>query len=379
MKVGILTYHSVRNYGAFLQAYSLCNRLNQESDISAEIIDFRMACEINEYKDSIISKRTFTHPIRWTMAKRIHRIQDILFAKAKDKLTLSKTSLVSDSIEKFVSFVNNKYDVIIAGSDEIWKTNGFRGFPNPYWLIGNLTARKFSYAASGRNDYSLLSEKKQQILAEAIHDFEWIGVRDILTLKEVSKYTAVNQQVHICCDPSFLYDDTPNSKNGENILRKKCSKSTARYIGLMTSDSRIAVALKKIIDDDVEIVSLCNWHPYTTNLCELDPFQWLDVISSLDLMISSFYHGICFSVRIGTPVVAYGTSEKKSKLKELMTYIGRENDYTENLLEILESNNGKRFINEQLTRKKMIFSPSDSMLVGYKNMIHQMFDGVQNE
>ncbi len=47
IKVGILTYHRSCNYGAHLQALSLCLRLNDEGDINAEIIDFRMKVEEN--------------------------------------------------------------------------------------------------------------------------------------------------------------------------------------------------------------------------------------------------------------------------------------------------------------------------------------------
>ena len=50
MKVGILTFHRSLNYGAFLQAVCLCERLNQEKDISAEIIDFDMPSSQNIIK-----------------------------------------------------------------------------------------------------------------------------------------------------------------------------------------------------------------------------------------------------------------------------------------------------------------------------------------
>lgn len=376
MRVGILTYHAVRNYGAFLQAYSLCSRLNKEPDINAEIIDFKMACEVKEYKDSLISRRTFLQPLHWIKVKRIHRIQDQLFENARRRLIMSSNSMISDSLDDFVSFVNGKYDVIIAGSDEIWKTNGFRGFPTPYWLIGDITSRKFSYAASGRNDYSRLSESQQQVLKAAISDFEFIGVRDKLTLTEISKYKKDTQTVHLCCDPSFLYDGGADKENGKKILKQFSKKKAKYYIGLMTNDSSISTALNKLVGDDVEVVSLCNLQSCTTNLCEIDPFQWLDVISALDLMISSFYHGVCFSLKIGTPVIAYGTSEKKSKLKEVMETVGKTEDYTEDLLKILNSPNGKKFISKQMSRKAEPFCPDDCMMLGYREMIKQIKSGV---
>ena len=42
IRIGTLTFHRAVNYGAYLQACALCNRLNQEADIDCEIIDFCM-------------------------------------------------------------------------------------------------------------------------------------------------------------------------------------------------------------------------------------------------------------------------------------------------------------------------------------------------
>ncbi|MCD7893356.1 MAG: hypothetical protein LUG60_06600 [Erysipelotrichaceae bacterium] len=59
MKIGILTYVHAVNYGAVLQAYALCKRLNEENDIEAELIDFRMKKEIKYYVKETLFKKTF--------------------------------------------------------------------------------------------------------------------------------------------------------------------------------------------------------------------------------------------------------------------------------------------------------------------------------
>ena len=187
MKIGIITYHRACNYGAFLQARALCNRLNEENDLEAEIIDFRMKKELMFYS---------VDRCRWTLnLKRIVRqrffFEKKLFdsfekAQNEDPAPKSGRYLLSDRIKDFQEFVRNQYDVIIAGSDEIWKVNSFRGFPTPYWLMGDLGCRKFAYAASARVDFKeCLDVEKFRELKAALDDFEFIGVRDQLTYDAV--------------------------------------------------------------------------------------------------------------------------------------------------------------------------------------------------
>ncbi len=60
------------------------------------------------------------------------------FQDALKEQILSKESLCGDDIEEFQSFVYRKYDIIIADSDEIWRPDGIRGLPKPYFLPGDL-------------------------------------------------------------------------------------------------------------------------------------------------------------------------------------------------------------------------------------------------
>ena len=75
IKVGILTFHRAYNYGAYLQACALCNRLNQEEDIECEIIDFRMQKDVEFYN---------SHQNRSTLEK-ILRPQKTKFLSNKPK------------------------------------------------------------------------------------------------------------------------------------------------------------------------------------------------------------------------------------------------------------------------------------------------------
>ena len=226
MRVGILTFHRSVNYGAYLQAMALCNRLNEEEEIDAEIIDYRMKCDARHYKYNLQTKR----PERILYKLKLNHT----FKKSVSDLPKSSRQLVSDSPESFCKFVYGKYDVIVAGSDEIWRTDTFRGFPNPYWLPGDLGCKKVAYAVSAaRCCFADMVDEDKVKLKTLLEGFEYIGIRDQKTFSELEKLDMVNQRLYLCCDPSLIYSFDSNPDNGRKIMYERyhmdSNKKTVLY------------------------------------------------------------------------------------------------------------------------------------------------------
>jgi len=177
MKVGILTYFRACNYGAYLQACSLCNRLNLEEDIEAEVIDFRMEKErLNYSKKSWNVSRIIKSPMKYFYFNNL--VETFEKEHQRPLAPVSTPAICSDVSEALRKMIQDRYEVVIVGSDEVWKTDGFRGFPNPYWLPFELNMKKVAYAVSSRSDFSALNEEKHNALHRYVNDFELIGVRD---------------------------------------------------------------------------------------------------------------------------------------------------------------------------------------------------------
>ena len=317
MKVGIITYHRAINYGAFLQAYALCSKLNEEDDIEAEIIDYNMAVEKKLYGNRF-NKNYIIHPIISFMRIRMLNKQKNLFREEYKKLRLTSEHVISDNFCDFNRYASKQgYDAIICGSDEIWKIDGIRGFPNAYWLIGDIGCKKYSYAASSRSDFSTLNKDSINKLKSALNDFEFIGVRDNLTFRQVIKYINDKSIATICCDPTFLYDFKPNKKRGQEILKRITKKSKEKTIVVMMENNNMANNIFSRLKDHYNLVCVYLWHPKYINGCELNPFDWIDVLCACDFVITSFFHAVCFSIKHNTPFMAIGTRDKSSKLNEL--------------------------------------------------------------
>ena len=322
VSVGILTYHRAYNNGAYLQACALCNRLNEESELVAEVIDFQTENEKTHYDitgNSVIWKtKRIIQRKYFLLRKQMHAydraINDPIMKRSKEYLR-------SNSIETFEKFVKGKYDVIVVGSDEVWKVNNFRGFPNPYWLIGDLNCKKFSYAASARVEFrKVLPSEKLAILENAIKDFDFISVRDEKTKGELEELKATNLTIHKCCDPSFVYDFNISQINAiEKVKRESKFKNDKKTVVVIVGKKEIAEKIRKDLGKDFNILALTYYHKGYINVANITPLEWLSIIRDADFVISSLFHAACFSIVQKTPFIS--VEERRmvdSKLDELL-------------------------------------------------------------
>ena len=322
MKIGILTYHRAPNYGAFLQAYGLCMRLNEEPDLEAEIIDFRMRKEDDFYANrnypQMKTLRQFLWRIRHIQKYRFKADLKKSFRRGMDRMPLSGQTLCSDSIRDFQEFVKDRYDVLIAGSDEIWKVDGYRGFPTPYWLPGDLGCVKLSYAVSSRSDFSGLDERTVQQIRGYLNDFAYLSVRDELTRGSIRKYIQPSAAIDVYPDPSFVYDYHADGAGGRSLLADRAGLDPEKPIALvMLEDPAAAEQIRRELSDAYQLAAVFSPHKGYRNIHDLDPFEWLDAIAGADLVCASYFHAVCFSVVNGTPFLAIGADGKVSKLKEV--------------------------------------------------------------
>lgn len=340
MKIGILTYCNSYNYGAYLQAYNLCSKLNTYKDIKAELIDYSMNQELSIYKVRI-HKNLFVTYEKYLKKK--------AFTKARKDLELSQYSIRTDDIEKFREAVYGKYDLIIAGSDQIWQVDGFRGAYNAYWLPGDYGCPKISFAASGRTPFSMASDLDYNRIKDAINDFEYVGVRDKATFTNVESVINNIDKIHMNLDPSFLMQYIGDNSNGKKILEKHGVDLAYPTIAVMTENSNMAQILRNKFGNKFNYVGLFHRQKGSTNILDVTPLEWADVISASSFMVTSYFHGTCFSIINKTPFHTIEMRYKKSesKLLDLLNTFGLSKRFSENLDEAIHSSDFWQEINEK--------------------------------
>ena len=320
IKVGILTFHRSINYGSFLQSYSLANALKSCTDFDVEIIDYNMTnVELYSFLScfSFNISQTYKSIIRYLKFKRL----------LNKSLPISKNKIITNKLNIIEKQLSDKYDVIVVGSDEVWKINKLRGFPNIYWLNEKLNCIKVSYAASAnRTRFDRLSNEQKKYIKNSLKQFAYIGVRDENTLKQL-KNIDTKLLIRRNCDPAFLFE-IEKTKEVEAQLALKLSKKykldlTKPIIAVMCTDD---TACKNIYDKyrkDYQIVSLYTNTKYcNAYLYDLDPFEWAHVFRFISLSVTNFFHCTVFSIINNTPFISIDVEEVsvlyESKIKDLL-------------------------------------------------------------
>ena len=324
MKIGILTYHASHNYGAFLQAYALCELLIEETGNDVEIVNFNMS-QAEVFYESIVNSEKDEEQKAYKRAR-----YEMFKSELQRNLRLEGNCLISDDIDTFREWIHGRYDTVIVGSDEVWKIDGFRGFPNPYWLPGDLGCKKISYAASSRAALSNLTEEQKQQIKGYISDFEYIGVRDEVTKDLIHQLTG--RSVYLNCDPTFAYDFYINKELGKWLLKTKYHISgKKKCIALMITSMRFADSIVRKYGKDFDFVPLSTFQKCTNENPVLNPFEWIQVIAGCDGLITNFFHGTVFAIKGNTPFVSFEIrdieSDQQSKIYDLLQRNSLENHY----------------------------------------------------
>lgn len=342
-KIGILTYHRSINYGAFLQAYCLLQYVKYivGDTVKVEIIDYTSRISYENYNSILFHGKH----------KRESWKQRIGFERACRLLPLSKDKLCSDSLEKIEAYIKKQsYDVIIVGSDEVWKVDGMRGFPTAYWLNFNIgDVVRFSYATSSRTDFKRIEQKKKEYIKSAVNRFQYLGVRDQATYDMVVQIGGRNPYHN--CDPTFLIPFIYDRKAYKEKLYKKYKiEKNQKLFGVMMPDEKIIKKIKRKFCNEYKIITLYDFHEDADiNMISIHPFEWVRVIGCLDFLVTDRFHGTVFAMKMGIPFLSVETYDTPSNSK--LRYLLESNDLDEHYLVY---HNGNRIYQEILEKIALI-------------------------
>lgn len=340
-KIGFLTYHNEINDGGFLQAYSQANAFkNYFKDTHVEIIDYR--------SKALERRKKILFLIGGIIKGDIKRIRKYIKIKRfiKKEMPLSKEKLVSDDYKKSITFLKDKYDLIVVGSDEVWKSLCFsaedksgRSFPNIYFLSPELKCKKIAFAASAnRCEFDKIAENNLEIVKKLLQEFHFIGVRDTHTIA-LLKNLEISKEIAKVPDPTFIYE----IRNYDTIIEKKLKRKNVDINKpilclRLGSDTKKKIELCKKAREHFkkkgyQIVSIGGYNKFADiNLTGLfNPFEWASVYKFFDFCITDRFHGTVFCLKNGTHFLSVDEEEYykriKSKIVDLLEELSMLNHY----------------------------------------------------
>lgn len=312
MKIGILTHHYVKNFGAYMQAKALLFVITKlYPDAYVEFIDYR----IKEHEKANAVHFFGFKPKRGdTVYGYIEKIK-LFFThyRAENSLPRSVKVKTAEDINKL------NYNLIIVGSDEVWN---FRDIAySPVKFGEGLKCYHVTYSASAGG--STAEDKNiPAAVKQGIKGFQRIAVRDEKT-EELVASLGGSKAVRTL-DPVFLYDYKLEA-------RDKIKRVTEKpYI--LIYDCRLGPKQVEQLTDyakanKYQILGAGEYRKwYTSTLTvNITPYEWAYLFKNAAAVVTGTFHGTSFAIKYNRPFVSYLTEQNRiNKVGSLLAEFGLE-------------------------------------------------------
>jgi len=316
VNVGILTFHFSDNYGAALQAYALRRWLTEQGH-HASFIDYRpthiehggrLSVPTSPAKLKANLKIIYLAVSSFINQHFGNRTQNEKFVRFREHFL----DIKNGSTDNNASLASaQSYDLIVAGSDQIWSPSQHFGFDPNYFLAfaNSFRARKISYAASFGKDRVSTSEAEQ--LPQLLHNLDAISVREASGVSIVER--AIGQRPANVPDPTLLHS------NYSDLTDRASSEHDAPYIfcyALRSPDNIRQTANRVSKQLRSPILSPHNPHRRWVEIGKTvypDPGEWVSLVKNARFVVTNSFHGTVFSLLFRKPFIVAGlTGERAS-------------------------------------------------------------------
>lgn len=292
MKIRLMTFHTPKNYGAVLQAYSLFSYLKTKSE-DVKVIDYNtehlrsiypvvpMVKSARSFASVVVSSYTFLP--KW---RKFRKFEDFV----ENNLCLTKRYNSTKELYE----APPEADIIFTGSDQVFGPNRIEDERKAFYLdFVDESVKTASYAASFGVKH--IPEEKKEEITGYLKKFDYLSVR------EKSGVDIIKQC--ICCEPCEVLD--PVFLNSAKFWRKnakvykrgfdnyifyyrlmnnkksdRAAKDIAAKLGkkvVVMTDGRLSFKADKVLRD-------------------VGPQEFLYLMGNAEYIITDSFHGVAFSL-----------------------------------------------------------------------------------
>lgn len=325
-RVGIITMHRVLNVGSILQAYALCEKIEQLG-AHAEIIDYKYPNAFHkgerEHQNiwnsiSMLPKR-LKYFVLYRSAAQKKRFQ--LFYKSKMRLSRH----YPDRNELYQSPPH--YDLYLTGSDQVWNPICMKG-DGAFFFDFAKDAIKASYASSFST--TEIPSDIKEIYAEYLKTYSYVGVREMSAVNLVKDI--VNKDARLVCDPTLLLtkSDYINLAKGSEIKPKRYPyilvyALSYAYNPYPQIENVVNVIKKKLGYKVVYLYANTVEHYHIgQSITSAGPSEYLDLFLNAKFVVTSSFHGTAFAINFEIPFISVipGSAKKDSRIMSLLKTLG---------------------------------------------------------
>ena len=319
MKIGIVTVPDSANFGSFLQAFSL-KLVVEEMGHEAVFLETREKEYIKKiYVNWKPRKNHLKHPIQFLR-------KNLNGSKKMQKFQIDQRRLEIRSQRD-----NEKFDLYLLGSDEIWnvRTEVFR---RPiFYGKGMYPAVAYAVSAgnAGYEDFLKYPE-----IIENIKDIPDILVRDRNTRRIVERIKHIPPSV--VCDPTLLVPAELLKEPYEDVfLQENPYLLIYLYPGSVSKEAVNSIR-KLAHKEGWKLVSVGFWNGWCDYNVTCRPLEFSAILEGAEAVVTGTFHGTIFSILNRKRFISIGLTLKVRELLEQLGLSDRcieKKDVSEKLLE----------------------------------------------
>ena len=316
MRIGIITYYRVANFGANLQAVSTYRYLEKVGHTPIFIqytshqlylttdccYDTNLQVKAHlDFVDSIILRHTrpcFT-------ADDVNRV---IAEQGIEALIIGSDAVLQHHPLRSRIHIKGHYLKRIA----ITKVNDERRFPNIFWGCGltRQTAKALMSVSSQSSEFRYFSSKLKERMNDALQEFSYISVRDTWTQKML--YDITGQQFPMTPDPVFAFNQNAGDliPTRNEILKRFHLPDD--YVLVSFVNVRVPEEVITRLDDLLAGKAVCIALPSPLGVCfshhlshevpmPLDPLDWYALIKYSRGYVGNNMHPIVVALHNGIP------------------------------------------------------------------------------
>lgn len=288
MKIGIITFHFVNNFGGLLQSYALWRVISQQYDLECEVIDYRnwfirftdtirlfpITTNMNELMNGLLSMR-----------QRLGRVKK--FNKFVNQyLKLSPRYYSHFQINRFPP----NDEKFICGSDQIWNPFLTAGVSSNYFLgFESKPENKIAYAPSfGTIGIPNYYKKK---IKKYISSIKYLSVREKSGQELIKLMTG--REAERLIDPTFLLP----KEEWDNLGKSPEEKGPYILLYIMQRDEKVYDYARKIKSWlRIKLIEISRYG-YKSDfvdevIIDVGPREFLGFFRDASYICTNSYHGL---------------------------------------------------------------------------------------
>lgn len=339
MRIGVVTYFNIKNYGSALQAYSLkttCNKLGHDVvflNVRESNPIYRIAHKLH------VAFVTLVKFALYGTARKTHKEIRSLKHKSKSGISSKSAKLFDEFMFEQLPNINidraslrkaaytDSFGAFICGSDQIWS-------PLSVHLSGykflNFAPRKKRVTYAPSFGVAAVPGYNKGFVRKMLLGFDDISIRENQGAKIVKDL--IGKEPTVVLDPTMLLsedewrtlykDITPSHAREKYALCyffDEPKKETVKQIVEFSQENNLKMLV--LSSDNVQLIS------NGAELVDAGPLEFLRYIDEAECVFTNSFHGSVFSILFGRPLKVFGrnhsdTVKQTSRIDTLIEITG---------------------------------------------------------